>query len=198
MLGLVQAPEQLLLSLPRNSRLTKLTADLHLGLPDLTGRPIRIFVQPQLTAHRGRLLSRHPHKGVAIHAASFIRERRIVLETQLLRKTRLLRLILVHEIFHFVWARLGNRKRAEYAAIIQHELASGAGGELGESSDVKKTARGPVGAPAWRDYVCESFCDTAAFLYAGVAGHATFTLAQRWIARRRKWFQETFTTPCRF
>jgi hypothetical protein len=106
----------------------------------------------------------------------------------------LARLILIHEIFHFVWARLGNVKRAEYALILRREFANGARGELGESAQVKKSVCASIGAPAWRDYVCESFCDAAAFLYAGVDRHDSFTLAERWIRRRRFWFEQTFQT----
>jgi hypothetical protein len=162
----------------------------------MTGSPIRVSVLPQLSAHQGRLLSRSPHRGVAVHAASFVRERRIVLETELLRNPRLLRLILVHELFHFIWVRLGNARRATYAALIQAEIEAGARGELGESSETKKATCGPAGTLAWRDYVCESFCDTAAFFYAGVRRHSTFTLAKRWIRRRRNWFDNTFASRC--
>jgi hypothetical protein len=43
----------------------------------------------------------------------------------------------------------------------------------------------------WREYCCESFCDTAAWLYAGVARHEEFTLAAPLRAARRKWFART-------
>jgi len=59
-------------------------------------------------------------------------------------------------------------------------------GELVESSSVKKT---PACTP---DYVCESFCDTAAWLYAGVHHSPDFTLAARWRNFRRSWFEDTF------
>ena len=117
------------------------------GLPALTGSPLYIRCLPQLTAHRGKLLSGDAQSGTPVHAASFIRRREIVLETELLKKPDL-PLILVHEIFHFVWARLGNRKRAEYSALLAEERQRNARGELGESAEVRKQL-----APGSRDYV---------------------------------------------
>jgi len=105
-----------------------------------------------------------------------------VLESELLNKAEL-PMILVHEIFHFVWVRLGNVKRAGYAALLMEEGRARARGELGESASVKKKA-----APDTRDYVCESFCDTAAWLYAPGEKRANVTLAKRWQARRKAWF----------
>jgi hypothetical protein len=77
----------------------------------------------------------------------------------------------------------------EYAALLRVELARGARGELGESASLKKSL---LEKALWRDYVCESFCDTAAWLYAGVKRHPQFTLARRWTERRRAWFELTF------
>ena len=158
-----------------------------IGLPELTGSPICVTALPQLTAHRGKLLSAQAGRGKAVHAASFIRRREIVLECELLNKP-MLPLIVVHEIFHFVWARLGNSGRAAYAAHLAEELRCRARGELGESSAVQKE---------WdrhsRDYLCESFCDTAAWLYAPREKHVHATLAKRWREKREAWFEKTFT-----
>ena len=41
-----------------------------------------------------------------------------------------------------------------------------------------------------REYCCESFCDTAAWIYSGVRRHEEFTLAGRWRTGRRKWFED--------
>jgi hypothetical protein len=131
-----------------------------------------------------------------VHAASFIRRRQIVLESRLLRHRRLLRLILIHEIFHFVWVRLSNSKRAEFSRLLQREFASGAKGELGESSDCMKASCPAIGTAVWRDYVCESFCDTAAFVFSGPTRHSAFTLANRWTKLRRHWFEVTFAAGC--
>lgn len=155
-------------------------------MPVLVGDPVSIKILPRLTAHRGKLLSGSPQRGVPVHAATFIRRREIVLETELTRKLGVLRLITVHEIFHFVWARLGNSARRAWAALLEAEAAARARGELGESSSVKKSRE------CTGDYICESFCDTAAWLYAGVRRSPHFTLAPRWSARRRAWFEATF------
>ncbi len=154
-------------------------------LPEISGGPISISVQPHLTAHRGKLLSGSGF-GTPVHAASFIRKRSIVLETGLLRNRQALRLIVVHEIFHFVWVRLGNAARQDFTNLLVKERRSRARGELGESAAAKKSL------PAWRDYVCESFCDTAAWMYAGVENHVEFTLSARWRNQRKAWFECTF------
>ena len=112
----------------------------------------------------------------------------------------MLPLILVHEIFHFVWPRLGNEARRQFAAILCREWQNRGRGELGESSAVKKTLIS-LGSPGqhgrlWRDYVCESFCDTAAWLYSGISNHEFFSLANRWKQRRKSWFETTFAGWC--
>jgi hypothetical protein len=143
-------------------------------------------------AYRGKLLSGSSGRGIPVHAASFIRRRQIVLETQLLSQPSALRLIAIHEIFHFVWARLGNLARKKYAGLLRAEIAHRARGELGESASLKKNL---LKGASWRDYVCESFCDTAAWFYAGIERHREFTLARRWREPRKAWFERTFAHP---
>jgi len=162
------------------------------GLPALTGGPIYVRALPQLTAHCGKLLSAQVKRGTPVHAASFIRRREIVFETELLSKPAL-RLIVVHEVFHFVWARLSNAARASFTALLAEELRGKARGELGESAAVKKESAGGF---LTRDYVCESFCDTAAWLYAP-RSKRNGTLGQRWRVRREAWFAETFAGSLR-
>lgn len=130
-----------------------------------------------------------------MYAAAFIRERRIVLESTL--RSRKLRFILAHELFHFVWARLGNALRRAFAELLIKELQEGARGELGESAEVKKQKvvsgkRWKTMDRLWRDYACESFCDTAAWLYSGRVEAPEYQLANRWKARRRGWFHSVF------
>jgi hypothetical protein len=102
-------------------------------------------------------------------------------------------LILIHELFHFVWMRLGNGARAEFTDVLLKEWKHGARGELGESSAVRKqlVREGAVTRKArpWRDYVCESFCDTAAWLYAAASDNGVFTLRKRWREGRKAWFE---------
>jgi hypothetical protein len=104
--------------------------------------------------------------------------------------------IFVHELFHFVWLRLGNAKRRSYERLLSGELRRGVRGELGWSAEWRKEALASRDRTArtrrWREYCCESFCDTAAWLYAGVERHVErheeFTLATRMRQSRRKWF----------
>jgi hypothetical protein len=167
----------------------------NVGLPELFGSPICLRMQPELRAYRGKLLSGTEH-GTAVHAASFIRRREIVLESALAARPSYLRFILVHEIFHFVWPRLGNGLRAEFRALLEQEKSSGARGEMGESAEVQKLALARDGGEArWREYVCESFCDSAAALFSGVNGEADRPLAARWRDKRKKWFEEVFARP---
>jgi hypothetical protein len=92
--------------------------------------------------------------------------------------------VLTHELFHFAWVRLGNPRRAEWKALLQVELAAGARGELGWSSEWRKQR-----LPArFAEYACESFCDTAAWLYSTCRDHEEYTLAVRWRTRRKAWF----------
>lgn len=46
-----------------------------------------------------------------------------------------------------------------------------------------------VPTTAWRRYACESFCDSAAWLFSGLRDHDEFTLAPRFRRLRARWFQ---------
>jgi len=100
--------------------------------------------------------------------------------------------VLVHEIFHFVWVRLGNARRRSWEVVLAADW--GTSGELGFSAEwrKKKLASTDVRSrtPAWRRYACESFCDTAAWLYADLPAHEEFTLARASRGRRKAWFWE--------
>jgi hypothetical protein len=157
------------------------------------GCDLSVSINPQLTDYRGKLLSGFPDLGTAIHAAAFIRQRRIVLESTLLRRPDMLRLILIHEVFHFVWVRLDNASRRQFGALLRKEINAGARGELGESAAVRKAALRLLGdlhprSKGWSDYVCESFCDTAAWFYSGRPATFEFKLARKWATLRRDWF----------
>jgi hypothetical protein len=130
--------------------------------------------------------------GQEVHAATFIRQRRIVLDRALLAKRSELRRILIHELFHFAWVRLNNDDRHGYEAAIRAEIAERARGELGWSAEMRKKALGEHTGRGWREYLCESFCDTAAWLYSGVKSHEEFTLASRFRGRRAAWFAAAF------
>lgn len=100
--------------------------------------------------------------------------------------------IFVHELFHFAWVRLGNRRRSSYEQVLRGELVARARGELGWSAQERKSGLdGVEKGAAWRAYICESFCDTAAFLYSGCQRHEEFTLRSRWRRKRALWFDES-------
>jgi len=104
--------------------------------------------------------------------------------------------ILIHEIFHFAWLRLSNAARRAWEQVLRREIGRGTPGELGWSAEWRKEklrARDSLDrTPAWRRYACESFCDTAAWLFAGLRSHAEFTLPPRSRRLRRLWFARTF------
>ena len=149
--------------------------------------------RPGLTAHRGKLLSKR-NAGSAVHAGTFPRKREMVLDRELLEKPSELARIFVHELFHFAWVRLGNTRRRSFETLLASEFGARARGELGWSAESRKHALTPrdrrLRTRHWRAYVCESFCDSAAWLYAGIARHQEFTLAPRFRAARRAWFRE--------
>jgi len=153
---------------------------------------LKVRFLPSPRAHRGRLLSGEG-PGAAVHAGSFLRKREIVLDSVLLGSPGELVRILAHEVFHFVWMRLGNRARRSYESLLQDEVRRGARGELGWSSERRKLALRGLDrnerTRQWREYVCESFCDTAAWLFAGLRRHAEYTLAPSYRRRRRAWFR---------
>jgi hypothetical protein len=76
--------------------------------------------------------------------------------------------------------------------VLAAELAMQAPGELGWSSEWRKDkltlADVRRRSPAWRRYICESFCDTSAWLCAGLSRHGEFTLAAGPRRIRRSWF----------
>jgi hypothetical protein len=122
-----------------------------------------------------------------------LRERRVVIEDSLTLRPLELRLIVIHELLHFAWWRLGNARRIGFGALLAEECVARTHGELGESSLVAKDAYlsgdGDGKERLWRDYVCESFCDTGAWIFSGIEDHASFQLASRWKTRRAAWFR---------
>jgi hypothetical protein len=146
-------------------------------MPALSGKPIRIEGKPGLRDRHGE-----------VHAGAFLRDRRIAFNCLAREFPR----IFVHELFHFAWLRLGNARRRSYERLVADEGRRGARGELGWSAEWRKAElqeRDRSGrSRRWREYCCESFCDTAAWLYARSGVHEEFTLGGRWRGRRRQWF----------
>ncbi len=131
-----------------------------------------------------------------VHAASFIRQRRMVLDRALLAHPPELARILIHELFHFAWVRLSNADRLNWESVLAREFERRARGELGWSSELRKSELAAdaarVRSRAWRDYACESFCDTAAFLLAGLYRHPEFNLKPAFRRGREAWFAGFF------
>ena len=151
-------------------------------LPKLVGRPIRVEVRSSLGSHL---------------AATSIPRRVILLDAAVFAHRGEFERILIHELFHFAWVRLGNRKRRSWEQILQRELRARVTGELGWSAEWRKNALTRADALhrtlRWRRYACESFCDTAAWRFAGLRGHGEFTLAGESRILRRQWISQQFS-----
>jgi hypothetical protein len=145
-------------------------------LPAVSGGPIRIERTHGLRDRRG-----------PVHAGSFLRERRIAFDCTRAEFPR----IFVHELFHFVWVRLGNRRRLEFEGLLMADRCTG---ELGWSAEWRRKALSGADVRSrtrrWREYCCESFCDTAAWIYSGTADHPEFSLCRKSRAVRREWFRK--------
>ena len=127
-----------------------------------------------------------------MHAGSEIRKRLMVLDSDLLREPEELTRIFLHELHHFVWVRLGNPARRAYEEMAKTQF--GARGELGWSAEMLKRnlTRADVDRRSrrWRDYVGESFCDTAAWYHMRKRRHDEWTLAASHRERRARWFSQ--------
>ena len=150
-------------------------------LPRLAGRPIRVQVRSSLGAHA---------------AATSIPGRFILLDSSVLARDGEFERILIHELFHFAWVRLSNQARWNWEDVLRQELRAAIPGELGWSAEWRKAkvrdADWRKRTPAWRRYCCESFCDSAAWMYCGLTGHDEFTLGKKARHARRKWFETEF------
>ena len=143
-------------------------------MPAMCGAQIRLEYAPGLRDRRG-----------PVHAGAFLRERRIAFDCTRAEFPR----IFAHEVAHFVWIRLGNAARRSWEEVLRREPGAE---ELGWSAEWRKAVLDARDRGArtrrWREYCCEAFCDTAAWLWSGVARHDEFTLARRWRETRRRWF----------
>jgi hypothetical protein len=148
------------------------------------GKPVTVRYRPNLLDTAGQ----------EAHAATFIRRRVIVLDTELKGDSAGHERILLHEFFHFVWVRLGNAKRLAWEGLLHRELAGGARGEAGWSAEWRKQRLSGDDIAGrsrkWREYCCESFCDTGS-LVAGAQSEEV-TLGRLRLERRRAWFRSEF------
>jgi hypothetical protein len=146
---------------------------------------------PVSTEYRADLLDT---AGNPAHAATFVRRRIIVMDPTLKESPREHLRILLHEYFHFAWVRLGNQRRCAWEAFLRAELAARVRGEAGWSAEWRKAklSRRDVlkRTRLWRDYCCESFCDTAAWIESRVDSEVTLALTRR--RARRAWFRRSF------
>jgi hypothetical protein len=149
-------------------------------LPPLAGRPIRVEMRDSLGPH---------------HASTSIARRVILLDKSVFEHGEFER-ILLHEIAHFSWVRLSNSVRRSWEQVLVNELTKRVPGELGWSAERRKErlkpGDGKLRSRAWRLYACESFCDTAAWLWSEIKRHEEFTLSKSWRNRRRRWFEDCF------
>ncbi|MGA3187212.1 MAG: hypothetical protein ABSF22_08875 [Bryobacteraceae bacterium] len=149
-------------------------------LPFLSGRPIRVELRDTLGPHL---------------AATSIPSRLILLDRAVLQKTGDFERILIHEIFHFVWVRLSNAIRLDWEKLLASETEPG---ELGWSAEWRKLKLQPSDprerSPRWKRYARESFCDSAAWLFADLKHHDEFTLPAPSRRARKKWLERNFAS----
>ena len=153
--------------------------------PRLVGDPIRVEIRRSLGPHL---------------AGASIPRRLILLDALVLARRGEFERILIHELFHFAWVRLSNQQRIAWERVLAGELRGRAKGELGWSAEWRKkvlaSADPSLRTPKWRRYACESFCDTAAWMFAGLREHDEFTLAAPCRRLRRRWFLQQFSGSC--
>jgi hypothetical protein len=152
---------------------------------------VKLEFRAGLRAQQGKLVRTG---GTEVHAASFLTQGRIVLDEALLSSLPEFIRILSHELAHFAWRRMAARDRNTWYELVAKEWRAKTRGELGWSAEWRKeelTARDVrEQTRRFRDYACEAFCDTAAWLHAAPAPHPEFTLAHAARRARRKWFQD--------
>jgi hypothetical protein len=133
-----------------------------------------------------------PVRGTPVHAAAFLPKRLVILETSLRRNPSELKRIWLHELFHFVWWRLGNPDRRSWEHVLLRERSVG---ELGWSAEWRKklltAADRDLRTRKWREYCAESFCDTGAWIGLGSPVHPEATLAARAKQLRQRWWATT-------
>jgi hypothetical protein len=135
--------------------------------------------------------------GNCAHAATFIRRRLILLDPELKRNPREHRRILLHEQFHFVWVHFSNPLRRQWEILLESEWRARARGEAGWSAEwrKRKLSHDDVISRSrrWREYCCESFCDTGAWFLG--RDESEVTLGPRRLEARSRWFQENLPEP---
>ncbi|MGA2713914.1 MAG: hypothetical protein ABSG41_12475 [Bryobacteraceae bacterium] len=150
------------------------------------GPPVRIRYRADLRDTAGNPAS----------AATFIRRRETILDPELKKHPRQHQRIVLHEYFHFVWVRLGNPRRAAWEGFLKAEWDARVRGEAGWSAEWRKQKLSvrdvAERSRRWREYCCESFCDTAAFVIDADTDDSEITLSPRRRRARIDWFRRNF------
>ncbi len=146
---------------------------------------MKIRFKSSLQVANGQLVLRG---GEEVHAAAFLHKRELLLDSSLLDDARELIRIFSHEMFHFVWQRLDQRARASWERLVKTERRNRVRGELGWSAEMRKVKLKNTTGRIWKDYICESFCDTAAWYFSGGQQHEEFTLTLTARRVRKRWF----------
>jgi hypothetical protein len=154
---------------------------------------IHIQFREDLRVKGGKLVT-GGRTGTEVHAATYLRAGIIILDRALTRRPVELRRIFLHELFHFAWWKLGNPKRHAWEQILKNEFSRRARGELGWSAELRKNLIGEADirlrTRAWREYCCESFCDSGASHLGKALIHEEFTLAPRFRRIRHEWLSD--------
>ena len=115
----------------------------------------------------------------------------------MLRTPRVLERIFVHEVFHFVWSKLNHATRRSWDSLIRAEMENGVRGEFAWSAELAKQRVTPDSMAnhtrRWKDYLCESFCDTAAYCFGNTLPHSEMTLDSFTRRSRRAWVSAHLT-----
>jgi hypothetical protein len=110
----------------------------------------------------------------------------------LLHNAAELKRIWLHELFHFMWWKLGNTTRRSWEQLLLSEKSKG---ELGWSAEWRKLKLTSPDRQSrsrkWREYCAESFCDTGAWAASlKHLPHPEITLCARARQARLKWWTE--------
>jgi hypothetical protein len=151
---------------------------------------VKIDFRPNLHARRGKLFAGRNATGEPVHAGAFLKKRRVTLDTELLSDAPELMRILTHELFHFVWWRLDNATRLDWERLLKREKTTK---DLGWSAEKRRALLTANDlrrrTKAWREYCCEAFADTAAYVFSPPGRrHEEFALPAAAKRERRRWF----------
>ena len=151
---------------------------------------MKIDFRPNLHARRGKMVAGRLASGEAIHAGALLSKRRVTFDSGLLDDAPELMRIMAHELFHFVWRRLDNATRLDWEQLLASERTRF---DLGWSAESRRRAMTRedvrLRTKRWREYCCEAFSDTAAWIFSSGLPHDEFSLPTAARQERRRWFR---------